>query len=307
MSNLQLVLLTLVPIFALIGLGYALRRVGFPGDRFWPDLERLVYYLMFPALLVEKLGTAQVSLGRVLWMAAAVVATVLTVAALVWLSRRAFRVSDPGFTSIFQGAIRFNTYIGIATALGLFGTDGAAVAAMVLVVMIPLVNVLCVGVLTHYSAAETSYAAILRGILRNPLIIGCAIGALLNFTGIGLPLGSDAMLEIVGRAALPMGLLTVGAGLQLRVAWTARGAIGGGLLVKLLVMPAVAYGFAHLLGLGGLESQVLVLFAALPTATSAYILARQLGGDAALMAGVLTAQTAASALTLPAWLVFVTT
>lgn len=299
LHNLEIVATALLPIFVLIGLGHLLYRFDFPNASFWPQLERLVYFLLLPALLIEALATAEVNGARALAVAAAVVLTISAMAALLLVLRGRFPLDGPGFTSIFQGGIRFNSYLGIAAALSLYGPDGAAVAAMASAVMIPLINVYCVAVLSHHASAKASPRTVLRGIVRNPLIVSCVIGIALNVSGIGLPYGSEAIMESVGRASLPLGLMTVGAGLQLR---SARGR-GGVLLaisaLKLAVMPLLALGVALLLGMTPLETRVLVLFGALPTATSSYILARQMGGDAPLMAAVLTAQTALSFVTLP--------
>lgn len=298
-ANLQTIVTALVPIFALIALGHFLRRMGFPGDGFWAQLERLVYFVLFPALLVEKLATASIEGGRIAPVAGAVIATLALMTFVLLALRPVLAVDGPSFTSIFQGGIRFNTYLGVATALAVYGPAGAAVAALVMALLIPLVNVLCVAVLLRYAGGRGSLMATLAGIARNPLILACLAGIVLNRSGVGLPLGSEGVLEIVGRAALPLGLMTVGAGLQLRTAWGNGFALTTGAALKLAVMPFIAWLAAAGLGLTGLETRVLVLFAALPTATSAFILARQLGGNHTLVATLLTVQTLLSAVTLP--------
>ncbi|MBA1145545.1 AEC family transporter [Ectothiorhodospiraceae bacterium WFHF3C12] len=299
----ELVYLSLAPIFALIALGYGLRRLGFPGEAAWPALERLVYYVLFPALLVETLGTAEVSVLRGLWVGLAVVTAIGAMAVLTSLLRPLLALDGPAYTSFFQGSIRFNTYVGIAAAIGLFGPEGGAVAAMVMAVMIPLVNVLSVGVLARHADNRTGPGPLVRGIATNPLILGCVAGALLNLSGVGLPGGLDRITGTIGRGALPLGLLTVGAGLSIQAAWRRRGVIAMGSVAKLAVLPLLCLAAARVFALGELEMRVVVLFGALPTATSAYILARQLGGDGPLMAGLLTAQTLAAVLTLPVTLV----
>ncbi len=302
-SSLQTVAGALVPIFALIALGHLMRRGGFPGEGFWPQLERLVYFVLFPALLVDKLATASIDGARIAPVATAVALTLAAMSAVLLALRRALPVDGPGFTSVFQAGIRFNTYLGVATALAVYGSNGAAVAALVMAMLIPLVNVICVSVLLRYAGGHGSLGATLRGIARNPLVLACVAGLALNRTGIGLPLGSEGVLEIIGRAALPLGLMTVGAGLQLRTASGNKTVLAAGVILKLAVMPALAWAAATALTLTPLETRVLVLFAALPTATSAFILARQLGGDHTLVATLLTVQTMISALTLPAVLI----
>lgn len=148
-QSVDTILAALVPIFALIALGHLLRRLDFPGDGFWPQLERLVYYVLFPALLVQKLATAPVDGSRILPVAAAVL-MLAAMTVLVLALRWALPVDGPGFTSVYQGSIRFNTYLGVATALAVYGAPGGATAALTLA----LVNVLSVAVLTRYTGGS---------------------------------------------------------------------------------------------------------------------------------------------------------
>jgi malonate transporter len=305
LTNLQTIVVVIVPIFVLIALGHALYRAGFPGDAFWLQLERLVYFLLLPALLVEKLATAEVDETRLWPVALAVAMTVAGGTALVLGLRRVLPVDGPGFTSVYQAAVRFNTYIGLAVALSLYGREGVAVAAMTVAFLVPLVNVLSVGVLAHYTESRASLAGTARSVMSNPLILACLLGLVLNGTGLGLPLGTEVVLKMISPAALPLGLMAVGAGLRLESTRASARVLATGVGLKLVVMPVIAWIAAWLLGLSVLEMQILVLFAALPTATSAYILARQLGGDHTLVATLLTAQTAASALTLPVVLLLI--
>lgn len=305
LNNLQTILTVIAPIFALIALGQVLYRLEFPGEGFWLQLERLVYYVLFPALLVGELATADVDKTRLWPIVLAVMVTLAGVTVLVLGLRRLFAVDGPGFTSVYQGVVRFNTYIGLAIASRLYGSEGVAVAAMVMAFLIPLVNVLCVGVLAHYTGASATLTGTVRSILTNPLILACVLGLVLNSTGLGLPLGSGVVLNMLTPAALPLGLMAVGAGLRLRSTRGRAGLLTQGAVFKLGITPAVAWGAAWLLELSSLETLILVLFAALPTAPSAYILARQLGGDHELLASLLTVQTALSAVTLPVVLLLI--
>ena len=299
-------LAALAPVFLLILFGHLMKRGGFPGDGFWIPAERLTYYVLFPALLVGNLARAplaDVSLGP---FALALVASWSAVALALLLLRRWLTMDGPGFTSVVQGGIRFNTYVGLAAAEALFGAAGLTLAAVVIAVLVPLVNVLCVGVLNrHGRTGVPGWGAVLRGLVRNPLILACLLGILLNLGGVGLPWGSGEVLDIAARAALPLGLLAVGAGLDPRAVRERHVAIVGVSTLKLVGLPLAVAGVAWSLGLPPAERAIAVLFAALPTAPSAYILARQMGGDAQLVAGMLTLQTIAAVLTLPlmlAWL-----
>ena len=304
MSNLSLIFGALGPIFALILLGLSLRWFGFPGDGFWPAAERFTYFILFPALLVHRLALSRLGDYAVLPVVFIIVALLLTMTALVYALRSWLNVDGPAFTSVYQGVIRFNTYVGLAVVLALFHAEGGTAAALVMAIMIPLINVLCVLVLSAHAHQLVTVNGVLRGLLTNPLILGCLIGIGLNVSGIGLPWGSAAVLEILARAALPLGLLAVGAGLQL------DGLARPGLLVatsglKLLALPALAALFCWIVQPGRLETAVLITFAALPGATAAYILARHMGGDASLMAAIITVETALALITLPLVLVWV--
>lgn len=304
MNHLPLILGALGPIFALILLGLGLRRSGFPGDGFWPAAERFTYFLLFPALLVHRLALSRLGDYAVGPVAVVIVALLLGMTALVCVLRPWLKVDGPAFTSVYQGVIRFNTYVGLAVVLAVFQADGGTVAALVMAIMIPLINVLCVLVLTVHAGGSATMAGVARGLLTNPLILGCLTGIGLNLSGIGLPWGSAAVLEILARAALPLGLLAVGAGLRLE-GLARPGLLAAASALKLVALPALAAGLCWVMQPGRLETAVLVTFAALPGAPTAYILARQMGGDVPLIAAIVTVETAAALITLPAVLVWV--
>jgi predicted permease len=294
------VLNALVPVFAVIVLGLFLRRAGFPGDGFWAQAERMTYVLLFPALLVNTLSRADFADAATLPMALGLMAApALTGAAMLALRGR-MGLDGPAFSSVFQGGVRINTYVGLALAAALYGPRGLALAAVAMVAMIPVLNLMCVPVLARLGGGANGRGRrLLLELAKNPLILGCAAGFALNLSGLRLPASLHETLAVVGRAALPMGLLAVGAGLRPRALGGALGPVLWASGAKLVLMPLAAAALCALLGARGPALGVAVLFAALPTASSSYILARQLGGDAELMATILTAQTVLAALTLP--------
>ncbi|MBE0488718.1 MAG: AEC family transporter [Halomonas sp.] len=291
------------PLFLLILLGTVLGRLRQPGGDFWPQLERLIYFLLFPAMLVSTLATADVSQVPVARVALALLGAMGLFGALLWGLRGWLGLDPPAFTSAFQGALRFNTYVGVAGAAALHGAPGATVAAVAVALMVPVVNVMCVA---SFIAAGTlgagSLGRSLAALARNPLILGCLIGIGLNVSGIGLPGWSADTVELLGRAALPLGLVAVGVALRPEALLRLDRGVWVTNTIKLGLMPALVLALALALGLDPVSRDVALLFAALPTATSAYILARQLGGDAEMMAALITAQTLLAMATLPLWL-----
>ena len=303
-TELITILHALVPVFLVIALGAFIKRIGFPGDEFWPVLDRVTYFVLFPALLLHTLVAADLSDMPVPEMAAALFAGLITMSVLIMALRPLLtgRMGQTGaaFTSIFQGAARWNSFVAIAAAFSLFGQEGLALAAVGIAVLVPTVNVLSVIVLTrHAGDAPAGARTVVRLLIRNPLLIACALGIALNATGIGLwaPLLTTA--DIVGRAALALGLLAVGAGLDLRTAATQRGVIVLTTVLRLIAMPLFMAGWCWAFGVDGVARMVAILCGAVPGATSSYVLARQLGGDAPLMASLITASTLAAVATMP--------
>jgi hypothetical protein len=296
----------LAPVFILIGLGWLLRARGFPGAAFWPAAERLVYFMLFPALLF--LTTAAADLGELdlLPMAAPLIAAIAAMATLTVGLRPLLRIGDAGFTSVFQGAIRCNTYVALAAGSALFGPIGLTVMGVVVFVAVTAVNLLSVAALIHYGRRSAGGRDVVASIARNPLILACLFGFGGNAAGIELPAVAYDTLDILARASLTLGLLCVGAGLELAHLGRARLAAVVTAALKLLVMPAATALACRMFGIDGLSAAAAVLFTACPISASSYVLARQLGGDATLLAGLITITTIAAVATMPLVLALLT-
>ena len=292
----------LAPILTLILLGYFLRRSGFLPEETWAGMEKLAYFVLFPALLIRTLGT-QVLSGTP-WPSMLIVVTgtlaVSAVTLVAWHRIRA-SVEGPTFTSIFQGGVRFNTYIALAVAQGLFGAEGLALSSVAAGFMIVLINLLCVSVFVVWGKTDFEGAAsFVREIVGNPLILACALGWLLSISGVGLTGIAEDILEIIGRAALPFGLLAVGAALKPESIRGHVGPIAVSSVLQLGLKPLAAVLLVSATGLTGVAAAVLVVAFMTPTAPSGYILARQLGGDTESMASIITFQTLLAFLAMPA-------
>ena len=264
-------------------------------------MEKLTYFVLFPALLVGTL--ANQTLVGVPWPGMlAVVAGTLAVAAAVLVLWHRIRSSAGGatFTSIFQGGVRFNSYIALAVAQALFGPEGLALAAVVAGLMIVLVNLLCVSALVAWgSGSDKGAIPFVRELAGNPLVLACAAGWFLSLSGIGLPGITQDIFEITGRAALPFGLLAVGAALKPEAVPGHVGPITIASIVQFGLKPASAVFLIAGVGLSGVAAAVVLLALMTPTAPSAYILARQLGGDTETMASIITFQTLVAFIAMP--------
>ncbi|WP_018043198.1 AEC family transporter [Methylobacterium sp. 88A] len=293
-------LAALVPIALLIGLGAALRRLGFLAEGFWPQAERLAYYVLLPSLLLDSLATARLADIPVGALALVLVSSTLAVAGLTLAARPRLGFNGPAFTSVFQGGIRFNNYVGVSAAAGLYGAQGIALAAVANAAIVPTVNVLCVLVFARFgTAGRPSALGLARQIALNPLVLGSLGGIALQASGLGLPPGLEPMLRALGQASLPLGLLCVGAALDFGAvrSWVRPVAVAS--VIKFGLMPTATVLACLALGLKGPAAVTALLFQTLPTASSSYIMSRQLGGDAPLMAGITATQTVIAGVALP--------
>jgi hypothetical protein len=304
----QLVTAAIIPVVVLLVLGAVIRRFFVTDPGFWRGLEWMSYHVFTPALFVESI--AQTSLTDVspgpLLISLSIPAVVISV--LLIVSRRALRADGPQLTSLVQGSIRLNTYIGLVFASALDGVDGVAAFALAAAVMVPLVNVICVTTLSFYgvSDGDAGRTSVWREIVTNPLIQGCALGLALNLAGIGLPVPVAASIEVLASPALVCGTLVAGAAISLRLRIRDGLDIALASVLKLTALPLAAAGIAIALGVTGVALTSIVLICALPTAPSAYVLASRMGGDERLMASITGVQTILSIGTLPLMISIVT-
>ncbi|MEQ4986534.1 AEC family transporter [Proteus vulgaris] len=293
----QNVLLTLWPLFALIALGAILRRNKTFEPAFWVGAEKLNYFLLFPALLINSLANAPLSDPQLPHLAGAIFSVVIIITLLCTVLKKITGWRAGRFGAIVQGNIRFNTYLGLAIVADFFGVEGLGIAALILATLVPLSNVTSVLCLT--AGENITLRQLVLPIIKNPLIISCVIGIVINLSEVGLPFGSDQFLKLLAATSLPLGLICIGAALHLSTLKAESKMISINTVTRLFIVPIIAYGIAYLLDLSPLVTMLLVVFFSIPTAPTSYILTRQLGGDSELMAGIITSQTMFATITLP--------
>lgn len=293
-------LTALLPIALLIVLGAWLKRSQFLADNFWAQAERLAYYVLLPSLFFHGLATAKLDGVPFQSMVSVLIVSTVVVSLMLVSARALITTNDAAFTSVFQGGIRFNNYVGVSAVAGLFGVQGIALAAVANAAIVPTVNILCVLVFAKYgSGGRMPFSKVLKQLVLNPLVMACIAGGLIQILDWKLPSGIEPMLKALGQASLPLGLLCVGAALEFGNMTQWLRPIAYSSLVKFLIMPMVTLWACHLFGLEGKAAIAALLFQALPTASSSYIMARQLGGDAPLMAGIIGCQTLLAGAVLP--------
>lgn len=294
--------LAIAPIFGLIVLGHLLRRADVPSDAFWESVDKLVYWVMLPALLFHKMSTSKIDPTVIGSYSIVILGSFVFAVCISLLTVRLANLPGPVASSVLQGGVRHNTFIALAVSESLYGAPGLELAVLASAMLIPVTNATIVPLMISLVPTQSSrgtLAAILRDIVRNPLIASVAIGVLVNaFWGTRIPVLHD-MTGLLGDAALPIVLLSIGASLKLRGLSASWMPISLTLCLKLVAFPAAIIVGCQALGLNETQTIVALLFGAVPTATSVYAFARQLGGDAPLMAAIVTIQTALSFITIP--------
>lgn len=290
-------LLLLLPDFLLILTGFLLCRYTRLDRPVWESAERLVYYLLFPALLFNSISRSVLQPAATIHLALGGLAVVGSGVLLAYALRLWRGVDAQTHASGAQVAFRFNSFIGLALAERLQGAQGVTWVALLIAICVPLANVAAVWPLARHGGH-----GYLRELARNPLILSTVAGLLANLLGLRLPEAAAISLQKIGLAALPLGLMAVGAGLRLGALKDSPKLAAALLAIRHLALPLLAFALAWALELAPGQRSILVAFAALPTASSAYVLAARMGGHASFVAGLVTVSTLLGMLTVPLWL-----
>ncbi len=289
----------LLPDFLLILLGFILVRFTQLDKNIWTSAEKLVYYLLFPALLFNAINQTRFDWGGTYSMIFVAGIAFFSAMGLSFISKWIFKPSELSWSSGFQTAFRFNSYIAFAAAGRLAGEEGVALMALISGCLVPIANAAAV-----WSLARHSESHIFKELIKNPLIIATVLGLISNILGLRLPDYLALSLSRLGAASIALGLLSVGAGLMWVKSKKDGALVAYWTSIKLLACPAIALFFGRYFDLPQAQLNSVVLFAAMPTATSAYVLANRMGGDGALVAICISVMTLGAAITLPMWLLF---
>jgi malonate transporter len=289
--------LLVIPDCLIVALGWVLLHKLKFSREFFTNTEKLVYYILFPALLVQSIAFTPISASSAGRLLAVSILLCLAGYLAAWLARPILKPRPIALASLAQCAYRFNTYIGFSLAAALAGSEGQAIMAVLVGFSVPIANVLAVKSLARFQGSN-----VWLEILKNPLVLATLAGLLLNFSGVGLENTVNMTLSKLGHSAIPLGLLCVGASLSLAGGSQDRAVISWILGIRLMVMPVFALALAFMLTLSALETSILVLFAALPPASAAYILAARMGGDGRCVATAISIGTVLSVVTIPFWL-----
>lgn len=293
---------SIIPVFIAIFIGNGLRRINILPNDFWSGLEKLCFFLLYPALIfvtINRADFSELSFGKILFALSVAICLMSLLTLSLWPVFKRLNVSAPTFSSVFQSSIRWNGFLALVIAENMFPPEAAALVGLVMAAIIVPVNVFSVAAIAWFTAADPNFRSVMKQIVANPLIIAAGLGILLRYLPGGIPNPIMDGLQLLARAALGMGLLSIGAGLRMRDLFRPAIAVYVPTILKLLVFPFLVVSAALLFGVRGPELSYLALCASVPTAMNGYVLARQMGGDADNYAITVTVQTVVAFFSIP--------
>ena len=288
----------LLPDFSLILCGYFLCRYTGLNRPVWQQVEFLVYYFLFPVLLFHSIVKSPLDIQATssflfagVGMGFTGILLSYTFPYLPWIGRHIDRRDHAASAQI---GFRFNSYIALALVERLTGSEGMLLIAVLIGFCVPMFNVGAV-----WPMARHGESGFVKELIRNPLILATTSGLAFNLLGLRIPGFMDPTLTRIGAAALALGLMSAGAGMELKA--LNQGKLLGGLVLMLkhLVLPCLAWGLAQLFELNLLQTTVLLIFSGLPTASSCYVLAARMGYNGPYVAGLVTLSTLLGMVSLP--------
>ena len=292
----------ILPIVTLLALGYVLKKIWIKNDDFWKTINSIIYYIMFPALIIKSIALADLATVNYDFIYVLII-ILLSVVAVLWLFKPAF-TSESFWMVFLQGSIRYNNYIFIAVALFYLGESALPIIALIIGFLVMMLNVISVVMLNLYSHQSKNITHMVTTTLFNPLVLACLLGLLINYIATFIP----AVVQItwlnhtlghLGTASLVLGLMAVGSALQFDVLRKHFGAVLLCSGIKLLVMPALVVAVLYGLNFDGVVILVCMLYGASPCSPVATALIQSMRGDYQSMSMMISVQTVLSLVTIP--------
>jgi malonate transporter len=303
----QEIFFAVFPIFAIIFIGKIVKHKWIISEEFWRGHEKISYFMLFPAVMFNYITQTSFSFGELSRLIFALIIVIIVVSVIViYLQEKHIKEDPKLFTSIFQGSVRYNNYLFLGITGSLYGPQGLEVAAAVTGYMIIFTNAISIMVFNQYierAKYESLFEAffdVTKKFALNPLIISSIAGFAFNHSGIEMNLAIRKILTILSESALAMSLMCLGAEIKFKIAGSDLAPIIRASLIKLVLMPIVAFIIFTLLNITGMPKAIGILFSSLPCASTSFVLARQMGGDTKSITSIITLSIILGIFTIPA-------
>lgn len=297
------IFISLIPIFLLILLGVLAVKFKLASGQQLVGLEKLTFYIFFPALLLQTLYKADFGAVSASLTALVFLLGILSMMVIGFITRKPIshilNLSGPSYSSIFQGFTRWNAFIALAVVNTFDSPLAITIVTIGIGAMVIPSNLVNIIVVARLGNSTISTPHLFKLVVLNPFILAVILGIVISFSGIILPTPIENTLDMLSKTALPIGLILVGTGLTFKMPRTAFWAAGYSSLMKLIFAPIVYLAIAHFMSVGKDEMLAIAVCAGVPSAMNGYLIAKELGGDAPLYAAIAMLQTVASMFTIP--------
>jgi len=292
--------LAILPIFILIVTGCVLRRAFLKHEVFWKGIDGLTYYLLFPMLLILEITEADFDAGDIKTAIFVIITATLIAAAFMLLGQQILKMDGKVFSSVFQGGVRFSSYVFLALSQNLFGGEGVALSGIFIAYMLVVTNVLAILVLNHYCSEkkQKSFNSAVLSLVKNPIIVAVVAAIIFNYFDVHFSGALKQTMSYFASGATPLSLMSVGAGLIFVMTKIKHFAVIYAIVLKIIALPLITFALLKLFGVSGVLAQITLLCSSISSAGNAYILSRQMGGDSEAMASIITWSTIASAVSI---------
>lgn len=300
----EFAIVALAPVFLTILLGVLVGKTGLIRPEHWLGVDQLAFYVLFPSIIAKSMVTADFGDLPVFRMAAVMISGMVTMQVLMFVTKKPVQgllnIDTPAWTSVFQGSARWHTFLGLAIMPALFGQPGLALAAVAAAAITPISNMASILVMSIYnSGPRATVSSVAKTLATNPFILAIFIGLAIKLSGIPIPDSVLGVLKLTGDGALGVALLSVGAALRFGKLKGALKPITMAVVLKMAVVPMFMAFYCYVFDVTGLPRTVAILAGSVPTAAVSYIFARKMGGDAELMANIITIQIIVAAFSWP--------
>ncbi len=289
------------PIVLMLIMGFLVKLYWIKTDEFWHYLDKIIYYILFPSLMIYSISISAIEKAHALTFIPILIGIIILLMFIIWLFRKQFK-NMPFFISFIQGAVRYNSYVFIGVTVFYMGRQTMPIIALITAYLVITTNVISVILLNAYANERNSIFVVVQSTIKNPLIISCIMGLLINYMGIKFPIFIDNFIRELGDASLPLSLISVGTALHFNMNFRKIIAILNCALIKLIVLPAIVLVVLLFLHLPKIVVEVCLIYAGSPCTTNAYVMSKNMGGDYKSMGLIISTQTVLSMLTIPIWL-----
>lgn len=308
MENLIFSVNVVLPIFLLMCIGAFLHKIKIFNDEFLEKGNNFAFKALLPTLVFNNIYQSQISEEVNIKLILFAICIVLGIIGIMFLIVPKFEKDNKNISIIIQGFYRSNFVLfGVPLSSNLFGDSNLAVVTTLVAIIIPIYNFMAVIILDWYSNDKSDYKKTAVNILKNPLIIGSAMGIIASVLNIRLPVFLEETVSDVAKTATPFALMILGGDIKVGNIKNNLNYIIIVSIGKLLVLPAVVMAAAVFLGYRGVELGALFSMVSPSVAVSSYTMAQQYDCNYELAGQLVFVTTLLSPLTIFLFIFFLKT